>query len=294
MRRTMILLSLLMILLAACAPAVPAGSDSPQEEPVNNPTEPIDVGEASDEVVQPQGPTNRQDAPAPEVDLIWDEDPSVVVISGTFCCGFVPQLLVTNYIPDFTVYGDGQMIWSITDPETGGRQVFTTQLSPETLAGLLTRIQEAGFFGWQDNYADPTVTDLAEQCLQVNLAGTTKSVCEYHKGAPAAFHELYDYLAAGAEQTGDPYIPETAYLTTESLGRDVNLGDEQVSALDEAALGFSLTTAQEGLWIEGDALARLWEEVNARPWLPLVEESQTFFQLGLQIPGLSIVAPPAQ
>jgi hypothetical protein len=288
----MILLSLLMVLVAACSPAVPAGSGNPQEEPMDNPTEPVDAGEEFDDVAQPEGPTARLDAPIPE--LIWDEDPETVVLSGTFCCGFVPRLAVTNYIPDFTIFGDGRMIWSIIDQNTGGRQVFTAQLSAETVESLLTRIAEAGFFGWQDNYADLSVSDLPEQCLQVNLVSVSKSVCEYHKGAPAAFHELYDYLAAGAEQAGEPYLPEAAYLTTESLGRDINLGDQRVSALDEAALGFSLTTAQEGLWIEGDALARLWEEVNAQPWLPVVEDGQSFFQLGLQIPDLSIVAPPAQ
>ncbi len=292
MRRIIILSSMLMILLAACAPAIPAGSGSPQEEPVDSPNEQLDAGERLDEVAEPAGPSTRLDAPIPE--LIWDEDPETVVLSGTFCCGFVPQLAVTNYIPDFTIFSDGRMIWSITDQNTGGRQVFTAQLSPENLENLLTRIGEAGFFGWQDNYADLTVSDLPEKCLQVNLTGISKSVCEYNKGAPAAFHELYDYMAAGAEQTGKPYVPEAAYLTTESLGSDINLGDQQVRALDEATLGLRLAEAQEGVWIEGDALAQLWEEVNTQPWFPVVEDGGAYFQLGLQIPNLSIVAPPAQ
>lgn len=291
MRRLITLLSLLMVLLAACAPAIPAGSGDPQEEPVDNPTEPPDAGESFDDVVQPDGPTNRLDAPIPA--LVWDEDPENVVISGTFCCGFVPQLAVTNYIPGVTIFGDGRIIWTVLDDQ-GGREVFVAQLSMDTLEALLTRIAEAGFFGWQDNYADLTVSDLAEQCLQVNLTGASKSVCEYNKGAPAAFHELYDYLAAGAEQTGEPFVPAAAYLTTESLGNDINLGDQQVSALDEATLGLSLAKAQEGVWIEGPALARLWQEVNAQTWLPVVEDGQAYFQLGLQIPGLSIVAPPQQ
>ncbi len=295
MRRFIILLSLMMVLLAACAPAIPAGSNNPQEEPVDNPVaqpaeEQPDPGERQSDGARTDGPAAPSNAPLPE--LIWDDAPENVVISATFCCGFAPRLAVTNYIPDATVFGDGRIIWTTID-ETGGRQVFEAQLSPEALELLLSQVAEAGFFGWEDRYADLSIADAADQCIQVNLDSVSKSVCEYVKGAPEAFHELYEELTNGTGAEGKPFIPETAFLTVENLGSDLNLGDQKVNALDEATLGFTLEKAQQGVWIEGTALAQLWQEVNAKPWLPLVEDGQAFFQLGLQVPGLSSRSAPS-
>jgi len=43
------------------------------------------------------------------------------------------------------------------------------------------------------------VTDLASQCLSVEVTGQSKTVCEYYKGAPEAFHKLYADITGGAK-----------------------------------------------------------------------------------------------
>src|SRR6185295_2367504 len=114
---------------------------------------------------------------------------------GTFCCGLVPITLVQNYIPDVQIWGDGRMVWTQSSSTGNQRRVLEAHLTPEQMTGVLQRAVNDGFFGWKDSYADYTVTDYPSQCLVITLTSTSKTVCEYFKGAPKAFHTLYAYLA---------------------------------------------------------------------------------------------------
>ncbi len=226
--------------------------------------------------------------------LVWEKDPQAVVISATFCCGFVPQLAVTNYIPEAQIWGDGRIVWVVQE-DTGSRSVFQAQLSPDEITELLEQLAKAGFFGWEPRYGDFTVTDLADQCLQVNLESGSTAVCEYYKGAPQAFHELYDLITSGAGKRGSIYTPEVGYLTVRALGAAEQAAPEDINLdWDAAGLNLRLDKVGDGEWIKGPGLELAWKAVNARPWLPVVKSGDTIYEIGLQIPGLSREVPPAQ
>ncbi len=308
MRRIVIILIAAILILAACQPAPPAGTgpDGPGEsgqtigEPVDD-QNPADEGSGPPKVEQSPGETlsdslGSEGEGPPRVyeipPLVWEKDPEEIVISATFCCGFVPRLAVTNYIPEAQIWGDGRIIW-VEQEDTGFRSVFEARLAPEELAGLLEQIAEAGFFGWEPRYADLTVTDLADKCLQLNLESGATSVCEYHKGAPQAFHDLYDFITAGAGKRGSVYTPEIGYLTAQALGPATQAAPEDINLdWDAAQLSLALDKIGDGEWIKGETLDLAWDAVNARTWLPVVRSGDTLYEIGLQIPGLSLEAPP--
>jgi hypothetical protein len=222
-------------------------------------------------------------------EVAWNPDPAAVIISASFCCGFVPEVVRLNYLADATVWGNGRIIW--TEYAGQERQVWQGQLSPEQLRALLSQAQQAGFFNWEDRYADNTVADAAEKCLSIRLLDQSKQVCEYFKGAPEAFHQLYALVTAGAGANGAPYLPQRAYLTALPLpgGGSGFVADEQWSA---QTMGFSLSQATAGRWVEGPALQSAWQRVNRKWSNPLVQEESAYFQIALQLPGLSLLEPP--
>jgi hypothetical protein len=310
MRQIVIILLVATLLLAACQPVPPAGS-GPEGLVDDGLTigDPVDEqnpeGEASGPPVVQESPGetlseslgNQGEKPPVVVELpplVWDQDPETVVISATFCCGFVPQMAVTNYIPEVQIWGDGRIVWVVQE-DTGSRTVFKAQLSQDEIKELLEKIAAAGFFGWEPRYGDFTVTDLADKCLQVNLESGATAVCEYHKGAPQAFHELYNLITAGAGKRGSIYTPEIGYLTVRELGPAVQAGPVDTSLdWDAAGLDLPLDKVGEGLWIKGPALELSWQAVNTRPWLAMVKSGDRLYEIGLQIPGLSREAPPTQ
>lgn len=202
----------------------------------------------------------------------------------------MPQLVEVNYIPDARIWGNGRIIW-VHRADGGGRHVLEGHLTPDEMATLLQRMEDDGFFDWEDMYAERNVLDAATKCLAVELESRSKRVCEYVKGAPDAFHELYKYIANGAETTGKEYLPERGYLVAYPLGST----DQPVSEVHlnwtADSLGFSLSNAAEGMWVEGEALKMAWPVVNANPWSMVVRDGDTYYQISIQVPGVTLTDP---
>ncbi|MBL8057956.1 MAG: hypothetical protein JNK29_14725 [Anaerolineales bacterium] len=226
----------------------------------------------------------------PRPEIAWDPSPQAVVLRAANCCGMVPYEVALNYIPDATLWGDGRIVW-VELGAGGERRVREGRLTPDEQRAFLDRIAAAGFFGWQSNYGDYSVTDLASQCLGVTLTSTSHQVCEYYRGAPAAFDDLYAAAAEGAGAAGADFIPERGYLIAQEQGGFIS-GSAPVSHWPAVAAGFSLAEASAGRWVEGEALQAAWAAVNVSLWGQAVEDDGRYYRLVVQVPGLSQSEPP--
>jgi hypothetical protein len=222
--------------------------------------------------------------------ITWDTSPDKVIVRLTFCCGLVPESFALNYLPDAQVWGDGRILWAQTS-NSGERRVLEARLTESEMKALFQRMMDDGFFGWQDNYADYTVTDMPSKCLSVELTGKSKSVCEYYKGAPQAFHDLYAHIASGAGAAGADFVPEKAFLTAAPRTFSGPVQPDLHWPVD--SLGFSLSEAVGGKWVEGEAAELAWRVVNKNQWGHVVQDGDTYYQLVVQVPGVSQNAPPA-
>lgn len=225
-----------------------------------------------------------------DVSLDWDKSAETVILSAYTCCGFVPQVYLMNYIPELTLWGDGRAVW-VQVAEDGSRSVFEGRLSEEELRSFLQKIEETGFFDWQERYENPLVADAADKCIKVVLQDASKTVCEYFEGAPQAFHDLYAELAQGAGAQGSPYVPERGYLTSYLLG---GVG-QPVSKVDmewaPEKQGVSLREAGQGVWVREGALEQAWQQVNLSSFGMVLQEGDSYYQISVQVPGLSFFEP---
>ena len=289
--RLFFILFIFTLILAACQPAT---SLSP--EPDNQTTDGLN-SQPGEEVLGGDGLTSEDNGTAsgdfPRPEVVWSRDPVAVIVSGTFCCGFTTPLVPLNYLPDFQIWGDGRYIWVTTNAENPTRQVLQGQLTEDQLTSILEKAINAGFFGWEDRYENLMISDLADQCLTINLESVIKSVCEYASGAPEAFHSLYDSLAAGSGIAGADYIPTEGFLTSFPYPEEAAQPVQESDILSEETF-FSLSEAVNGMWIEGEALVQAWNAINADPWNATVRQGDTFYNISLQIPGLSMNEPPAK
>ncbi|GAB4578647.1 MAG: hypothetical protein Fur0022_13830 [Anaerolineales bacterium] len=283
---------LVAMILAACQPATPVVMDDlvPEVQPTETPAGLVTSGEVFGEGADTGSVTT--DFPRPEV--IWNPDPNVLIISGTFCCGFTTPLAPLNYIPDFQVWGDGRYVWVVYSTENGSRQVLQGQLPAEQMTILIQRMVDTGFFGWEDRYANELVADVADKCITVNLESASKTVCEYYEGAPEAFHGFYDNFSKGNGLKGTDFVPTRGFLTAFDYGKLARPVSEDDILWPTDQL-FSLSTAiEKGVWVEGEALRLAWEAANRDPWGSIVYDGQGFYGVGIQIPGLSMNQPPAE
>ena len=222
-------------------------------------------------------------------DLKWNVNQVKPLIQATDCCGFVPQIVPFNYIPSAQLWGDGTLIWTERDDD-GKRSVLRASLSQNEIGSLLKEFSQVGFFTWQDEYADHRIADIPWTCIHIDHKNDEKSVCEYYQGAPADFHVLYDRLENGLQKTGAPFVPERGLLKSYRMD---GIGFSDTPPTPWLASGVSLADAEQGIWVEGDALEAAWEIINKSTWGNWVEFEGAVYQLTLQIPGISMIDPEA-
>ena len=225
----------------------------------------------------------------PKPDIEWTTDPETIVIQASFGGGLVPQNFALNAVPDAQVWGDGHIIWVDYDTH-GARRVLEGYLTTAQMETYLGQVVNAGFFGWENFYSNPDVYDAGTQCLSIHLASESKSVCEYFEGAPSAYHKLYNEVAGGLAMEGSDYVPTRGYLTAWAIG---DLYSQPVALHWPAdSVGLSLREAQGGVWVEGEALELAWRTLNTNLYA-IVQEGDAYYQLVVQVPGVSQSEPPA-
>jgi hypothetical protein len=225
--------------------------------------------------------------PQPE----WNMSQETPIIIARNCCGFVTQTYATNHIFDAQIWGDGRIIYSSIF-DTGVRFVRTAQLSTTRVQSLLREIIDDGFFQMEDNYGEYAIADASEQCLVVHLVQKSKTVCQYVRGAPPEFEELYMKVWSVAWGRSEPYEPKVAYLESQLLDFSNFPGLMPHREWSETDSGISLASATSGLCIEGLALEQAWNIVNQDMWVGLVSQDRDIYQITLQISGVSMIAPP--
>lgn len=290
MKRFIFYLTLFALTLTACQPVPSASEDAVVSVPGEGTrATPSDGASFSDS--QGSIPTPSTSDPILQPSLSWDTGPGALIVSATFCCGFTTMETNISYIPDAQIWGDGRIAWVAYEKDR--RQVYEGQLTPGQLEAVLQQITDAGFFGWDERYANNLVMDFADKCIVVNLKEASKSVCEYFEGAPEAFHALYDMLKTGAGASGVPFTPETGYLQAREIGK-ASENDQTALRWASKEMGFTLQESANGLWIEGASLEIVWDAVDAHPGGLVFQDGEMLYVLTLQIPGLSRMEPPAK
>jgi hypothetical protein len=229
----------------------------------------------------------------PRPALAWDTSPTALVLRASNCCGLVPNTFLDNYIPEAQLWGDGRLVWVQQDGLGGERRVLTASLTTAEMQALLETFLDAGFFGWRDLYADYRATDLPTTCLEIHLLSTSKHVCEYFRGAPKAFHRLFDEMAAGAGHANRAvdFVPQRGYLSAFPLPATQPASPANWQWPAEA-VGLSLSEAEGGRWVEGAALELAWSITSAHHWNTLVQDGADYYEITLIVPEVSWVKPP--
>lgn len=87
------------------------------------------------------------------------------------CFGACPVYTITIYADGTVVYNGERFV------EVEGEQ--TSSIPPETVEKLVTIFEEAGYFDWEDEYVEQTVTDLPYVVTSVTRDGETKQITRY-------------------------------------------------------------------------------------------------------------------
>jgi hypothetical protein len=122
-----------------------------------------------------------------------DSDAEVAVtLERGPCFGTCPVFKVTVYTDGTVVYEGERFV------ATEGEQ--KTTIEPEVVAQLVAGFEAAGYFDWEDEYTEMTVTDLPTITTSVTREGETKRITRYagDRNAPVALPYLETWIDLAA------------------------------------------------------------------------------------------------
>lgn len=134
-----------------------------------------------------QGEVSQNETEAKEV---------AITLERGACLGVCP-------VYSLTVYTDGTVVFNGENHTTvEGEQ--TIQIDPDVVENLIAGFEEAGYFDWEDEYVEMTVSDLPYVTTSVTRDGETKTIRRYtgDTSAPLAlpYLELWIDLATYSSQ----------------------------------------------------------------------------------------------
>lgn len=241
----------------------------------------------------------------PDLQLEWDSSPKAQLILVQNPILF-PGILSTyqderaqNYIPEGTLYGDGRILWVeyIYENDIVSRRVMEGNLTPTDIPVLLQQFLDSGFFTWKDTYGSTIRNDgPPNESIYVYLDTLTKGVI-VNSDPPQGFEGLMKLVSTGAGARGQDYLPDQGYLSVypQYFDEPPNL---QVPQWPATEASFTLKDLygdggiENGIYVDGQVLAFVWQIINSYPRSPLVEDSGEVYMLTLRIPNLSVHQPP--
>lgn len=228
----------------------------------------------------------------PKPAIEWETAGDQVVLEYNCFGGLVPIGYNDNAIAPVRLWGDGRLVW--LEYSGSGRRVLEARLTPDEMRALLTRVADAGFFGWPDEYTSNSVIYDGVDCdLEVALKAQQKGIW-VRAGAepPAAFGDLVNWLVAGAGASGHDVVPERGWLSAIPTGNNVDAVPNYVWPADGLG-GVRLADATQPVPVEGEALTTAWDIVNANRYA-MVESDGMLYTLVVQVERVTDRWPGSQ
>lgn len=225
---------------------------------------------------------------------LYRDSPKEIIIQMFNTGGIMSDIMEKTRVPDFTLYGDGRLIYTRLD-EVQNVQLMETKVTPEYIRFLIGLFEKENFFQLNENYLNVTIPDLHTTHFVVNLNQRKKKVSVYGltlaaqqgmipRNITALHRRLSEFMPESEEKE---YVPTKISLfvhevSRESIGRDMKIEPWKVRGIDlrkYAPQEKSLVIQYKDTVLEGDDMKNV---VNFLKGKTLYENRagflQTFFQ----------------
>lgn len=261
MRQLLVLLSLL-FLLAACQ---------------NTPSD-ITVGGQDQPVIQ------------------WNRDPYQVVFRAEVVGGDNTDALYRlNDVPPCTVYGDGRIVWLQESSGTGITQVLFDYLSDDLLMDFIWTIAiEGKIYDYGEGFSleIPSSEVPVYERLTVEVNDRRHVTDAFAEWPDRYYTDILEHCRTIAP-TPRVFEPDAAWLSVQAVEYDASI-PSVIWEADASGLSMNeISGSQEKRWIEGNNVRVLWRVLRENSPDIQFNENENYYQLALQVPGVTLDAPPA-
>lgn len=225
--------------------------------------------------------------PTPSTLAQWDRSPQAITFRADVVGG-EGEIGARNAIPDCTIYGDNRVVW--TNPLSSFEiQVLEDRLSDtvvDDFVQYLTVDERIYTFGGHDTDGTQPVEN-----VWITVSGSTHHADAISGWGAAWYPRVRD---ACKHLSNAPVLvaPTSGWLSAQAVEFNPQ---SPVSRWNGALIGLSLADigAGEPRWISGEGAAWLWGTLHSLPTSLIFDDAGSYFQVALQVPGVTRDAPPA-
>ena len=270
MKRVLTLL-LLITVLAGCQ-VLGGGGDDDNDDDNTNPT-----SQNSDAVIQ------------------WDRDPENVVFRAEVTGGeFANTLSGQNEVPLCTIYGDNRVVWTVNADSLSLPQVLFARVEDLAITNFIESL--TFYYRIYEYDADAVLVPLedgvvpAVEQMTVNVNDLVH-VTDAFSGWDFQFFEEILAQCRTLSITPTVFEPTQAWLSAELVEFDTN---RPSISLPESVVDLAdIVDSSEPTWIEGNSVRILWSQLRSTQPDVQFEQGENTYQLGLQVPSVTIDSPAA-
>lgn len=228
----------------------------------------------------------------------WPRDPQHIVFRAEIIGGDGSDALYDlNTVPPCTIYGDGRIVWTVPN-QSGFEDVRFDFLPDEVIIDFVNFLVVTNRFYTYDAVFERTVPTSAQpvyEKMTLDVNGTEHATDGFAEWPNGYYQDIVE-RCGNIAPTPRVFEPEGAWLTTQQVPYDPQL---LIEYWEPEAAGLNLAEASSPdsrLWIEGQNVLILWTVLRTSPPNILFNQDRNYYQISLQVPGVTINAPlaPAQ
>ncbi|MBE2271219.1 MAG: hypothetical protein IAE80_23495 [Anaerolinea sp.] len=222
----------------------------------------------------------------------WDRSPNAVIFSAE-TVGGQSDFRALSDIPLCALYGDNRLVWL---NELGGFdfEVLYDGVGDSAIREFISylTVTEAIYtHAWNfDNlFATAEVAPVVETVRLI--VNGVEHRADSLSGWDAQWFTRVVTMCQRLASAPILFQPAGAWITAQPTPYSVQA---PISVWDSTRMGFRLTDAAQARWVTGVPLLDLWNALRSLPGSLLYTEDQvTYYQIAVQVPGISVTSPPA-
>lgn len=223
--------------------------------------------------------------------VVWDRSPQALIFRADVIGG-ESEFHARNAVPNCTLYGDNHLVW-------------VNELGPFQIEVLEDRLPDAAISAFVQHLAVDERLYTYEAGLS-DFAGDDQPVVETVRiDVNDIEHHADSFSGWGADwfprvlnackslsQAPVLVVPSSGWVSAQSVAFSMQ---PPLVTWDAANMGLSLADVVGGTarWITGEGASWLWNTIHALPSSTIFQDDDAYYQVALQVPGITRDAPPA-
>lgn len=222
----------------------------------------------------------------------WDRSPDNIIFQADVAGG--PDTITRlSEIPLCTIYGDNRVVWT-NELDAFNVQTLYDFVSDETIDSFITylTVQERiyTFEAFAAEQTTPEVVPIVETVL-INV-NQRLHTADAFSGWDADWFARVLRSCQRLSQTPILFEPDGAWLTVATAPYNT---EAPIIVWNPQDTGLSFADAlasSQPRWITGSNVLPLWNALNTLPSALLFSENNQYYQVAVQVPGITRNAPP--